>query len=109
MTATVEQIIEALRPVEDPELHRSIVDLGMVRDVNVSANGVSLTVVLTVPGCPLRNEIQNRVTTAVAPLAPGGNVAIDFGVMIASGPSAEVRQSPAVVAAYLGLPLDGED
>ncbi len=81
MTATVEQIIEALRPVEDPELHRSIVDLGMVRDVNVSANGVSLTVVLTVPGCPLRNEIQNRVTTAVAPLAPGGNVAIDFGVM----------------------------
>ena len=81
MTATVEQIIEALRPVEDPELHRSIVDLGMVRDVNVSANGVSLTVVLTVPGCPLRNEIQNRVTTAVAPLAAGGNVSIDFGVM----------------------------
>ncbi len=81
MSATIEQIIEALRPVEDPELHRSIVDLGMVRDVNVSANGVSLTVVLTVPGCPLRNEIQNRVTTAVAPLAPGGNVTIDFGVM----------------------------
>ncbi|MFM8827128.1 MAG: Mrp/NBP35 family ATP-binding protein [Actinomycetota bacterium] len=81
MTATVEQIIEALRPVEDPELHRSIVDLGMVRDVNVSANGVSLTVVLTVPGCPLRNEIQNRVTNAVAPLAAGGNVSIDFGVM----------------------------
>jgi ATP-binding protein involved in chromosome partitioning len=81
MSATIEQIIEALRPVEDPELHRSIVDLGMVRDVNVSANGVSLTVVLTVPGCPLRNEIQNRVTNAVAPLAPGGNVAIDFGVM----------------------------
>ena len=81
MSATTEQIIEALRPVEDPELHRSIVDLGMVRDVNVTANGVSLTVVLTVPGCPLRNEIQNRVTNAVAPLAPGGNVSIDFGVM----------------------------
>ena len=81
MPATTDQIIEALRPVEDPELHRSIVDLGMVRDVAVTANGVSLTVVLTVPGCPLRNEIQNRVTTAVAPLSPNGNVAIDFGVM----------------------------
>ncbi|MFZ9393902.1 MAG: Mrp/NBP35 family ATP-binding protein [Ilumatobacteraceae bacterium] len=81
MSATTEQIIEALRPVEDPELHRSIVDLGMVRDVNVTANGVSLTVVLTVPGCPLRNEIQNRVTNAVAPLALGGNVSINFGVM----------------------------
>ena len=81
MTATVEQIIEALRPVEDPELHRSIVELGMVRDVAVSANGVSLTVVLTVQGCPLRNEIQNRVTTAVAPLSPNGKVALEFGVM----------------------------
>ena len=81
MPATTEQIIDALRPVEDPELHRSIVDLGMVRDVAVTANGVSLTVVLTVPGCPLRNEIQNRVTGAVAPLAPNGNVSINFGVM----------------------------
>jgi len=46
-------------------------------------------------------DLVFRVSTQV--------VAIDFGVMIASGPSAEVRQSPAVVAAYLGLPLDGED
>jgi len=81
MTATPEQIIEALRPVEDPELHRSIVDLGMVRDVAVTANGVSLTVVLTVAGCPMRNEIQNRVNAAIVPMAPGGNVSIDFGVM----------------------------
>ena len=91
MTTTVEQIIEALRPVEDPELHRSIVDLGMVRDVSVTANGVSLTVVLTVPGCPLRNEIQNRVTSAVAPLAPNGHVALDFGVMT-DAERAKVRQ-----------------
>ena len=81
MTATVEQIIEALRPVQDPELHRSIVDLGMVKDVAVNANGVSLTIALTVAGCPLRNEIQNRVNAAVAPIAPNGNVALTFGVM----------------------------
>ena len=81
MPATTEQIIDALRPVEDPELHRSIVDLGMVRDVAVTANGVSLTVVLTVAGCPMRNEITNRVNAAVVPIAPGGNVSIDFGVM----------------------------
>ena len=36
MPIAVEQVIEALRPVHDPELHRSIVDLGMVRDVEVS-------------------------------------------------------------------------
>ena len=81
MTATPEQIIEALRPVEDPELHRSIVELGMVRDVRNDAGAVSLTVVLTVPGCPLRNEIQNRVTTAVKPLDGVRDVSIDFAVM----------------------------
>ena len=80
-TATTDQIIDALRPVEDPELHRSIVDLGMVRDVEVSPTGVSLTVVLTVPGCPLRNEIQNRVTTALTPLTDGAPVSVNFGVM----------------------------
>ncbi|MCE2854605.1 MAG: Mrp/NBP35 family ATP-binding protein [Ilumatobacteraceae bacterium] len=81
MTATPEQIIEALRPVEDPELHRSIVELGMVRDVRNDAGAVSLTVVLTVPGCPLRNEIQNRVTSAVKPLDGVRDVSIDFAVM----------------------------
>ena len=81
MTATPEQIIEALRPVEDPELHRSIVELGMVRDVRNVSGAVSLTVVLTVPGCPLRNEIQNRVTTAVKPLDGVRDVTIDFAVM----------------------------
>ena len=39
MPATREQIVEALRPVQDPELHRSIVDLGMVRDVAPAADG----------------------------------------------------------------------
>ena len=81
MTATVDQVIEALRPVEDPELHRSIVDLDMVRDVAVSTQGVSLTVTLTVPGCPMRNEIQDRVTRALSPLVGGAPVSINFGVM----------------------------
>jgi len=79
---TPERIIEALRPVEDPELHRSIVDLGMVRDVSVAADGsVSLTVVLTVQGCPLRNEIQSRVNGAIRPLPGVSDVALSFGVM----------------------------
>ena len=77
-----EQLIDALRPVQDPELHRSIVDLGMVRDVVISASGaVSLTVVLTISGCPLRNEIQQRVNTALRALDGVTDVALNFGVM----------------------------
>jgi ATP-binding protein involved in chromosome partitioning len=80
-TPTTDQIIEALRPVEDPELHRSIVDLGMVRDVEISSGVVSLTVVLTIAGCPLRNEIQNRVGAALRALDGVKDVALNFGVM----------------------------
>jgi len=80
-TPTTDQIIEALRPVEDPELHRSIVDLGMVRDVEMKGGVVSLTVVLTIAGCPLRNEIQNRVGTALRALDGVQDVALNFGVM----------------------------
>ena len=78
---TPEQVIDALRPVQDPELHRSIVDLNMVRGVRVEDGVVSLTVVLTIAGCPLRNEIQQRVNSAVRPLAGVRDVRLDFGVM----------------------------
>ncbi|HRE01674.1 MAG TPA: P-loop NTPase, partial [Ilumatobacteraceae bacterium] len=78
---TNESVLEALRPVEDPELHRSIVDLGMVRSVALGDDGsVKVLVALTVPGCPLRNEIQNRVSGALEAIGATA-VAIDFTVM----------------------------
>ena len=81
-TPTHEQVIDALRPVEDPELRRSIVDLGMVREVTISDAGVvGVQIALTVAGCPLRNEIQSRVGGAVT-LIPGvTGFNLDFTVM----------------------------
>ena len=82
MPATTDQIIDALRPVEDPELRRSIVDLGMVKTVGVSPDGdASILVALTIAGCPLRNEITNRVTGAVQPLPGIRSVNLEFTVM----------------------------
>jgi ATP-binding protein involved in chromosome partitioning len=78
---TEAQVVEALRPVEDPEIHRSIVDLGMVRGVGFAGDRVRVTVALTIAGCPLRNEITNRVTTAVEALDGVGGVDLDFTVM----------------------------
>jgi ATP-binding protein involved in chromosome partitioning len=77
-----DQLVEALRPVEDPELHRSIVDLGMLRRAELAADGTAhIQVAHTVAGCPLRNEITNRVTGAVTALAGVNDVALDFTVM----------------------------
>jgi ATP-binding protein involved in chromosome partitioning len=82
MPVSREQVIEALRPVQDPELHRSIVDLGMVRGVEPATDGsVAIVVALTVPGCPLKSEIRNRVDAAVAPLDGVSSVSVDFTVM----------------------------
>ncbi|MEY4606133.1 MAG: hypothetical protein RLY45_893 [Actinomycetota bacterium] len=78
---TTEQIIDVLRPVEDPELHRSIVDLGMVRTITIDGGTVGVQIALTVAGCPLRNEIQQRVTGAVATLDGVSDVRLDFTVM----------------------------
>ncbi|MCP4225143.1 MAG: DUF59 domain-containing protein, partial [Actinomycetia bacterium] len=68
MALTEADIIEALRPVQDPELHRSIVELGMVRRVDLAPPQVTVAVDLTIAGCPLRNEINRSVVEAVEAL-----------------------------------------
>jgi ATP-binding protein involved in chromosome partitioning len=75
------QVFEALRPVEDPEIHRSIVELNMVRGIEIDGGNVKVTVALTVAGCPMRSEIIRLVTDAVAPLAGVDHVDVDLGVM----------------------------
>ncbi len=90
---TEADVIEALRPVEDPELHRSIVDLGMVRNVDVRGNGVvGVLIALTVPGCPLKNEIQRRVSDAATQLDGVDSIDLEFTVMT-DGEREELRKS----------------
>lgn len=79
MAITEEQVTEALRPVEDPELHRSIVDLGMVKSIGIAGEAVDVLIALTVAGCPLKHEITSRVAGAISEL--GGNATVDFTVM----------------------------
>ncbi|HEY6533606.1 MAG TPA: P-loop NTPase [Acidimicrobiales bacterium] len=81
MPVTDADVVEALRPVHDPELHRSIVDLGMVKGVAIDGPVVAVRIALTIAGCPLRNEIQNRVTDAVVALDGIDRVDLDFTVM----------------------------
>ncbi|HVL04744.1 MAG TPA: Mrp/NBP35 family ATP-binding protein [Acidimicrobiales bacterium] len=77
-----EEVLEVLRPVQDPELHRSIVDLDMVRAITIDAGGhVAVTIALTVAGCPLRAEITDRVTRAVGGLEGVSGVDVDLTVM----------------------------
>ena len=66
----------------DPELHRSIVELDMVRSIDVSANGVvDVTVSLTTPGCPIKGHFQSSVAQAVTALDGVTHVNVYFDVL----------------------------
>ena len=79
---TKEQITQALTAVIDPELRRSIVDLGMVRSVEIGDGGeVAVVVSLTTPGCPIRSHFQQAVTEQVSRLDGVSGVAVDFDVL----------------------------
>ena len=77
-----EEITEALKVVIDPELHRSIVELDMVRSIEIGANGVvDVTVSLTTPGCPIKGHFQTAVAEAVAALEGVAHTNVYFDVL----------------------------
>ena len=65
MAISKEQVLEALKKVEDPELHKSLVDLGMVQDIEIAGDAVRVTIALTMAGCPLKDQIKRDVKEAV--------------------------------------------
>ena len=71
----VKSILEILRPVQDPELRKSLVELNMIRNINVVDGQVKFTLVLTTPACPLREFIVEDCQKAVKQL-PGVNEVI---------------------------------
>src|SRR6202046_5803827 len=79
---TRDQVIDSLRVVTDPELRRDIVELEMVRAVDVHENGVvDVMVSLTTPGCPVRSHFQAGVAEAVRGLEGVSGVNISFDVL----------------------------
>jgi ATP-binding protein involved in chromosome partitioning len=62
---TIDDIINALKNVDDPDLGKDLITLNMVENIQVDGNNVSFTVVLTTPACPMKEMIQNACITAV--------------------------------------------
>jgi Mrp family chromosome partitioning ATPase len=78
---TEEQITKALAGVIDPELHRSLVELGMVRNVRIRRGRVTFTLALTTPDCPLKDQIVAEARAAVLALDGVRGVQIDLTEM----------------------------
>jgi ATP-binding protein involved in chromosome partitioning len=79
---SIDAIQAALATVNDPEINRPVTELGMVRNVDVSADGsVTVGIYLTVSGCPMRETITDRVRAAVGAVPGVSEVAVELDVM----------------------------
>jgi ATP-binding protein involved in chromosome partitioning len=63
---TVDQVLTSLRTVVDPELHKDIVSMGMIKDLAITEGKVSFNLELTTPACPFNSEIEQDVRTAIS-------------------------------------------
>ncbi|WP_067508732.1 Mrp/NBP35 family ATP-binding protein [Actinoplanes sp. TFC3] len=79
---TIEEAVQAaLATVDDPEIRKPITELGMVKGFTVAAGKITVEILLTVSGCPLRDKLTSDITTALIRIPGIETVDIDFGVM----------------------------
>lgn len=83
---TKDHIIDALRRVQDPELHKDLVTLNMVKNVAVCDGLVRLNIELTTPACPLKDQIRRDVDREVKSVAGVKSVEIEFSAQVRRGP-----------------------
>ncbi|MCL5611492.1 MAG: iron-sulfur cluster carrier protein ApbC [Chloroflexi bacterium] len=95
-TLTREAVMDVLRTVNDPELHRDLVSLGMIKQVEITDGRVKLEIQLTTPACPLRETIGRDVEAALRPLSGFQGVDIDFSSNVAGRALADRDLVPGV-------------
>jgi ATP-binding protein involved in chromosome partitioning len=75
---TKETVLEALGTVIEPELHKDLVSLNMVKDILIDDNDVTFTITLTTPACPLRGKMETDSKAALAKIPGMGNVSVKW-------------------------------
>ncbi len=80
-TKIIDNINAALGTVADPELHRPLPELGMVKSVAFEAGVAHIEILLTISGCPMRDRLQTDISAAVTKIPEVNSVQLTFGVM----------------------------
>ena len=80
-TKIIDDINAALGTVSDPELHRPLPELGMVKSVAFEAGVAHIEILLTISGCPMRDRLQTDISAAVTKIPEVNSVQLTFGVM----------------------------
>ena len=96
MPITEDQVLEALRAVEDPDLHADIVSLGFVKDVKVVGKSVAFTVELTTPACPVKDILKAEAEAAVAAIEGVDEVLVTMTARVRARETAPADLLPGV-------------
>jgi ATP-binding protein involved in chromosome partitioning len=92
---STEAVIAALRTVQEPELHRDLVTLNMVKDIQIEGGDIKFTITLTTPACPLRSQIEAEAKAAVASIPGVSSVKIRFDAKVrGDGKPREIMELP---------------
>ncbi len=95
-TITQEEVLAALSTVQEPELHRDLVTLKMIENIQISGSSVTFKINLTTPACPLKSRIESEARAAVLTIPGVEHVKVDFGANI---------QRDSRISAKLDLPI----
>jgi ATP-binding protein involved in chromosome partitioning len=88
-------VLDALKVVQDPDLHRDIVSLGFIKDLNINAGKVSFSIELTTPACPVKDQMRDQARAAVMSMPGVTDVAVNMTASVrATGVGGEGPRAP---------------
>jgi ATP-binding protein involved in chromosome partitioning len=87
-------VLDALRVVQDPDLHKDIVALGFVKNLRIDGATVAFTIELTTPACPVKDQLRDQATAAVRQLAGVSDVQVQMTANVRAGAPADGGRAP---------------
>lgn len=94
MVVTESQVLDALRSVRDPDLHRDIVALKFVKNLQIEAGRVSFTIELTTPACPVKDQMREQARAAVAQLPGVSSVDVQMTAQVRQAMGPDLNKAP---------------
>ncbi len=89
---TETDVLNVLRTVEDPDLHRDLVTLNMIKDVKIVGNDVSIKVELTTPACPMKEKIKNDCEQALQQIGGIGSIQVNLSANVSGQSGKQEKQ-----------------
>ena len=87
-------VLEALRAVKDPDLHKDIVSLGFIKDLKIDGGRVAFSIQLTTPACPVKDQMKAQAEAVVRALAGVDQVAIEMTAQVRAASNPEAGRAP---------------